>query len=106
MAKRVEHTNVVASTLLFAITALTALLLLLSAFIVWFAALIDSLVLSLLVTGGSLAIIAYAIYKIELHPTLVKLRAEWNSLIAVVQMIRRSYNLAIDGLLRLFTHKE
>ncbi len=106
MAKRVGESNVVVSTLLFAMIALTALLILLTAFIVWFASLIGSLSLSLLITGGALAIIAYAIYKIELHPTLVTLRAEWESLIAVVQMIRRSYNLAIDGLLRLFTHSD
>lgn len=82
--------------LLVVVLAFTSSLLLLSAFVIYFSDLINSLTLSLLITGASLALVAYSIYKISLSPTLKKLRDEYEQAIEVIILIRQCYRLISD----------
>ncbi len=103
MARESSSSNVVVATLLFAIIAFTALLLLLSALVVWLAALFGSLLLSLVVTGVAMAVVAFAIYQIKLHPILAAVRNDWESVVEVVMLVRRGYNFALESVIRFLT---
>ncbi len=95
--------NIVVSTLLISILALSAVMLLLFAFVLWFAELINSLTLALLLTGVTLAIGAWLSYKLTLSPILKELREEYQKAMAIVSIIKMGYECAVKRVSQLFT---
>ncbi len=98
-----SESNVVVSTLLVAVLASTSALLLLSAFVVWFADVIGSLPLSLLIVGASAGASALIIYRIYLSPTLRRIREEYEIIVALARVIRGVYQSAIARLLQILS---
>ncbi|MFI3286836.1 MAG: hypothetical protein R3Y08_09335 [Rikenellaceae bacterium] len=97
-----SESNVVVSTLLVAVLASTAALLLLTAIVVWLADLVGSLCLSLLIVGSIVGIAAYYTYKIQLSPTLRRLREEYEMIAAIAKIIRSGCHKALTSILHLF----
>ncbi|MFI3333361.1 MAG: hypothetical protein SNI51_01935 [Rikenellaceae bacterium] len=96
-----QRSNLVVWALLMVIFAFTTALLLLSAFIIWFADLIGSLTLSLSITSLVTAIIALSIYKVSLSPALKQLKEEYEMIIAIINAIRGGCHTLLSKLLKL-----
>ncbi|MFR9503149.1 MAG: hypothetical protein SNH73_01700 [Rikenellaceae bacterium] len=79
-------------TLLVVVLAFTSAILLLSAFVLWFAELIHSLTLSLTITGVVMGVAAWATYHISLRPTLHLIREEYENAMALISLIRKGYD--------------
>ncbi len=96
--KREKSQNLVVSTLLVAILALSSVALMLFAFVIGFAEVIHSLTLSLCITSIVLAIGAWATYKISLSPTLKQLKEEYDRAMMIVSLIKYGYDCATKRL--------
>lgn len=83
-------------TLLFAVLALTCAMLLLSCFVIWLAEQIHSLTLSLLITGAVMGVAAAVIYLFSLAPTLSRIKAEYEEVLAFVTLLRGGYSCAMQ----------
>lgn len=99
--KRAESSNIALSALLFVVLSLLAALLLLFAFVIWLSELIGSLPLALLLTGASMAIAAYIVYQLSLHPHLKRLRTEYEQFMGFIQLIEQSYDYAKKRIMQL-----
>ncbi len=102
MEKR-KTSNVALSALVVVILALSAAMLLLFAFVLWFAEIIGSIPLSLCITGVVLSIIGWATYKVMLSPTLKQLRDEYEKAILIISLIKHGYEYAIKRMAQLIS---
>ncbi|MFI3279699.1 MAG: hypothetical protein R3Y55_04140 [Rikenellaceae bacterium] len=91
----------VVSILLVAALSLSSLALLLFAFVIWFAEVINSLPLSLCITGVAMAISAWVTYKIALSAALKELREEYQRAMSIISLLRYGYDCAIKRLTQL-----
>lgn len=101
-----KGSNLVISTLCVAILALSASMLLLFALVIWLSELINSLTLSLLLTGVSLAIASWVTYKLTLSSPLKQLREEYKHAMTIISLFRHAYHCTVNRLsqiLSLFT---
>ncbi|MFI3281292.1 MAG: hypothetical protein R3Y44_04895 [Rikenellaceae bacterium] len=92
--ERKRQSNLVISTMIVALLAFAAIMLLLSAFVIWFADLINSLPLALAITGSALAIASWTTYKVNLLPTLKLLRQEYEQAMVIITLIKSGYDFA------------
>ncbi|MFI3323551.1 MAG: hypothetical protein SNI45_02570 [Rikenellaceae bacterium] len=93
--------SLVVPTLLFAVLALTCAMLLLSCFVIWLAEQIHSLTLSLLITGAVMGAAAAVIYIVSLAPTLSRIKAEYEEVLAFVALLRGGYSCAVQHIKQL-----
>ncbi|MFI3265000.1 MAG: hypothetical protein SNG38_07665 [Rikenellaceae bacterium] len=96
--KKEKSQNLVISTLLVAILALSSVALMLFAFVIWFAEVIHSLTLSLCITSIVLAIGAWVTYKITLSPTLKQLKEEYDRAMTIISLVKHGYDCATKRL--------
>ena len=93
---RNSRTPIVASLLLFGVTAMIAVFLLLTALVVWLAYLMGSFVASLLVTGGFFTLLALAIYFLSVRTAMNHIRDQSDTVYQVAHAAKMGYEWVAD----------
>ncbi len=86
--------------ILFALSALIALLLMVVAFVVWLAEMMSSMTGALLLTGGVFALIAAVVYLFSLHEAFRQVASRLDTIYDVARAVQWGYRLVGEQLAR------
>lgn len=106
MNDRSASGHLVAALLFFAIAALAAMLMVLTALVVWLSSLTGSLILSAAVLGLLFALIALAIYRFSICEELQKIRTQIETVYEVAYAARSGYEWLVAKVVRLLRPRE
>lgn len=86
----------VVALLLFGISVLMAILLLLTALLVWLTQATGSMIASSLIVGGCFVLLAFGVYRFSIRGTLEKIRARAETVYEVARAARSGYEWVLD----------
>lgn len=81
----------VAALVFFALTAVIAILLLITALVVWLSEATGSFILSALITGGFFAVVTLVIYLISIRDTVEQIREQAETVYEVASAAKKGY---------------
>lgn len=93
--------NFVAALIWFTITSAIAILLLLTAVVVWLSEVTGSFIASALIVGGFFAVLAVVIYLLSIRDAVDRIREEIETVYEVAHMAKTGYEWVMDKV-RLF----
>ncbi|HJC26444.1 hypothetical protein [uncultured Alistipes sp.] len=106
MNDRSASGHLVAALLLFAISVLAAMLMVLTALVVWLSSLTGSFVLSAVIIGAFFALVALAIYRFSICEELRRIRTQIETVYEVAYAARSGYEWLVAKVVRLLRPRE
>ena len=102
MDDKAKNPKIITPFILFSLTAVAAVILLLTSAIIWLGGIVDSLSLAALIVGGFLLIVSGVIYLISLRPALESINDRMETIYNVAFAVRNGYKVAHRYLISFF----